>query len=78
MSRPNVALPVETNLKTFKYEVLHHPFVFTRHCLFRLLLAPIDGTWHHFTSYEDTKVWIDSLIAPRDEAFFRNGIHLIP
>jgi len=32
----------------------------------------------HFTSYEDTKNWVDSWIASKDEAFFRRGIRMLP
>ena len=28
----------------------------------------------HYTSYEDTKNWVDSWIASKDEAFFRRGM----
>ena len=32
----------------------------------------------HFTSYENTKNWVDSWIALKDEAFFRRVIHMLP
>ena len=31
-----------------------------------------------FTSYEDTKNWVDSWIASKDEAFFRRDIRVMP
>jgi hypothetical protein len=31
-----------------------------------------------FTSYEDTKKWVYSWIASKDESFFRGGIHMLP
>ena len=32
----------------------------------------------HFTSYENTKNWVDSWITSKDEAFFRRGIRILP
>jgi len=32
----------------------------------------------HFTSYEDTKNYIDDWAASKDEAFFRCGIYMLP
>lgn len=31
-----------------------------------------------FTSYEDTKNWVDLWIASKDEEFFRRGIRMLP
>ena len=31
-----------------------------------------------FTSYEDTKKWVNSWIASKDESFFRLGIRMLP
>jgi len=53
------------------------PAVFFKHCSFRLLLVPIDDAWPVFTSYEDTKNYIDDWIASKDEAFFRRSIHML-
>lgn len=76
-ARPHVAKPVKTYLETLKWEVLPHP-------LYSPDIAPSD---YHlflsmsndlseqcFTSYEETKKWVDSWIASKDESFFRRGI----
>jgi len=55
------------------------PAVFTGHSPSRLSPIPIDGlAEQRFHSYEETKKWIDSWIASKDESFFRRGIRLLP
>ncbi|GBP21790.1 hypothetical protein EVAR_10969_1 [Eumeta japonica] len=42
------------------------------HCVVRLSSAPVNGTCsseQRFTSYEDTKNWVDSWIASKDKEF---------
>ena len=73
-ARSHVAAPVKTHLETLTSEVLSHP-------PYSPNIAPVDyylfrSTVHglseqHFTSYEDTKNWVDSWITSKDEAFFR-------
>ena len=70
-ARPHVAAPVKTYLETLKWEVLSHPPYssdidpFDYH-LFRSLTHSLSE--QHFTSYEDTKTYIDDWIASKDEA----------
>ena len=80
-ARPHVAAPVKTYLETVKWEVLPHP-------PYSPDIAPSDiylcrSRTHglseqHFTSYENTKKWVDSWIASKDEAFLRRGIRMLP
>jgi hypothetical protein len=37
-----------------------------------------DLSEQRFTSYEQTKEWVDSWIASKDESFFRRGIRMLP
>ena len=74
---------VKTYLGTLKWEILHH-------LLYSPVIAPSDyhlsitiNDYHglseqRFTSYEDTKKWIDSSIASKDESFFQRGIRMLP
>ena len=54
----------------------------SRRILQTLLLPTCSDRWRlseqHFTSYEDTKNYIDDWTASKDEAFFRRGIHMLP
>ncbi|EFN85922.1 Histone-lysine N-methyltransferase SETMAR, partial [Harpegnathos saltator] len=80
-SQPHVAKQVKTYLKTLNWEVLSHPpyspdiapsacylFRSMAHCLSK----------QRFTSYEDTKNWVDSWIVSKDEEFFRRSIRMLP
>ncbi|KAM0729387.1 Mariner Mos1 transposase [Formica fusca] len=80
-ARPHVAAPVKTYLETFNWEVLPHPpyspdIASSDFHMFRSMAH--DLSEQHFTSYEDTKNWVDSWIASKDEAFFRRGIRMLP
>jgi len=80
-ARPHVAAPVKTYLETFNWEILLHPpypqdIAPSDYYLFRSMTH--DLSEQHFTSYEDTKNWVDSWIASKDEAFFRRGIRMLP
>ena len=71
-ARPHVAAPVKTYLETLNWEVLPHPpyspdIAPSDYYLFRSMAH---GHKQHFTSYEDTKNWVDSWIASKDKAFF--------
>ena len=57
---PHVAKPVKTYLETLKWEVLPHPLYspdIAPSDLFRTMTHGI--TEQRFTSYEDTKKWVD-------------------
>ena len=62
-ARPHVAAPVKTYLETFKWEVLSHPYspdiAPSDYHLFRSMTHGLSE--QHFTSYEDTKNYIDWL-----------------
>jgi len=80
-ARPHVAAPVKTYLETLNWEVLPHPpyspdIAPSDYYLFRSMTHGLSE--QHFTSYEDTKNWVDSWIASKDEAFFRRGIRMLP
>jgi len=80
-ARPHVAAPVKTYLETLNWEVLSHPpyspdIAPSDYYLFRSMAHGLSE--QHFTSYEDTKNWVDSWIASKDEAFFRRGIRMLP
>ena len=78
--RPNVAKPVKTYLKTLKWEVLSH-------MPYSPDIAPSD--WHlyrsmthglfgkRFTSYKDTRKWVDSWRVSKNESIFRRSIHVL-
>jgi len=79
--RPHIAVPVKTYLETLNWEVLLHPpyspdIAPSDYYLFRSMTYGLSK--QHFTSYEDTKNWVDSWIASKDEAFFRRGIRMLP
>ena len=80
-SRPHVAKVVEETLVALNWGVLPHPPYSTDiapsdYQLFRSMGHGLDG--HHFTSYEETKNWVDSWIASKDEEFFKRGIRMLP
>lgn len=80
-ARPHVAKPVQTYLKTLKWEVLPHPpyspdIAPSDYHLFRSMAHSLSE--QKFTSYEECQRWLDSWIASKDEAFFRHGIRTLP
>ena len=80
-ARPHVAAPVKTYLETLKWEVLSHwPYSLdiapSDYHLFRSMThGPSE---QHFTSYEDTKNWIDIDDWIASKAFFRRDINMLP
>ncbi|CAK9812396.1 Mariner Mos1 transposase [Anthophora quadrimaculata] len=80
-ARPHVASAVKTYLETLKWEVLPHPpyspdIAPSDYYLFRSMTHGLAE--QHFTSYEDTKKWVDSWIASKDLLFFQRGIQMLP
>lgn len=80
-ARPHVAAPVKKYLETLDWEVLPHPLYSpdiapSDYHLFRSMAHAL--TAQRFTSYEDTKNWVDSWIASKDKEFFRRGIRMLP
>lgn len=80
-ARPHVAAPVKTYLETLNWEVLPHPpyspdLAPSDYHLFRSMAHGLSE--QRFTSYEDTKNWVDLWIASKDEEFFRRGIRMLP
>ncbi|EGI68870.1 Mariner Mos1 transposase [Acromyrmex echinatior] len=70
-ARPHVAAPVKTYMEIHNWEVLPHPpysldIAPSDYHLFRSMTHGLSE--QHFTSYEDTKNWIDNWIALKDEA----------
>ncbi|GBP08304.1 Mariner Mos1 transposase [Eumeta japonica] len=79
--RLHVAVPVKNYLKTLDWEVLPHPpyspdIASSDYHLFRSMAYALSE--QQFTSYEDTKNWVDSWIASKDEEFVRLGIRTLP
>ncbi|GBP78131.1 Mariner Mos1 transposase [Eumeta japonica] len=71
----------QSYLKTLDWKVLPHPpnspdFAPTDYQLFRSMAHALSE--QRFTSYEDTKNWVDSRIASKDKEFFRLGIRTLP
>jgi len=80
-ARPHVAQAIKTYLETLKWEVLPHPpyspdIAPSDYHLFRSMIH--DLSEQKFSSYEDTKKWVDSWLASKDADFFRRGIHMLP
>lgn len=80
-ARPHVAAPVKKYLETLDWEVLPHPpyspdIAPSDYHLFRSMAHAL--TAQRFTSYKDTKNWVDSWIASKDKEFFRRGIRMLP
>ena len=80
-ARPHVAKVVKTYLETLRWDVLPHPpyspdIAPSDYHLFRSMTHGLAE--QHFRSYEDTKKWVDSWIASKDEQFFRDGIRKLP
>ncbi|GBP75737.1 Mariner Mos1 transposase [Eumeta japonica] len=78
---PHVAVPMNNYLKTLDWEVLPHPpyspdIAPSYYHLFRSMAHTLSEL--RFTSYEDTKNWVDSWIASKDKEFFRFGIRTLP
>ena len=79
--RPHVARPVKTYLETLKWAVLPHPPYFpdiasSDYHSFRSMTHGLSK--QRCTSYGDTKKWVDSWIASKDESFFRRDIRMLP
>lgn len=80
-ARPHVAAPVKIYMETLNWEVLPHPpyspdLAPSDYHLFRSMAHGLSE--QRFTSYEDTKNWVDLWIASKDEEFFRRGIRMLP
>lgn len=80
-ARPHVAAPVKNYLKTLDWEVLPHPpyspdIAPSDYHLFRSMAHALSE--QRFTTYEDTKNWVDSWIASKNVEFFRRGIRMLP
>ena len=78
---PRVAKPVETYLETLKWKLLPHPpyspdISLRDYYLFRLMAYGLAD--QQFRSYEDIEKGLDSLIASKDEHFYRNDIRALP
>ncbi|GFT36001.1 mariner Mos1 transposase [Trichonephila clavipes] len=80
-ARPQVAAAVKNYLETLIWEVLPHPpyspdIAPSNYPLLRSMAHGLSQ--QHFTSYEDTKNFVDSWIAAKEEAFFLHGIRMLP
>ncbi|GBP62412.1 Mariner Mos1 transposase [Eumeta japonica] len=76
-----LADPVKNYLKTLNWEVLPHPpyspdIAPSDYHLLRSMAHALSE--QRFTSYEDTKNWVNSWIASKDKEFFRLGIRTLP
>ena len=58
----------------------HHLVVSSGNFLIKLVFRSMTHglSEQHFTSYEDTKNWIDNWIILKDEAFFQRDIRMLP
>ncbi|GBP21333.1 Mariner Mos1 transposase [Eumeta japonica] len=79
-ARPHVAVPVKNYLNTLDWEVLPHPSYSpdiwpSDYHLFRSMAHTLSE--QRFTSYEDTKKWVDLWIVSKDK-FFRLEIRTLP
>lgn len=80
-ARPHVARIVKDTLEALQWDILPHPpyspdIAPSDYHLFRSISHGLSE--QRFTSYEETKNWIDSWIASKDEEFFRHGIQTLP
>jgi len=78
---PYVAQTVKTYLETLRWEVLPHPtyspdIALSDYQLFRSMTHILSE--QKFSSYGDTKKWVDSWITSKDADFFRCGIRMLP
>ncbi|GBP90628.1 Mariner Mos1 transposase [Eumeta japonica] len=76
-ARLHIAIPVKNYLKTLDWEVLPHPpyspdIAPSDYHLFQSIAPAL--LEQRFTSYEDTKNWVDSWIVSKDTEFFKLGI----
>ncbi|GBP03850.1 Mariner Mos1 transposase [Eumeta japonica] len=77
-AHPHVEVPVNNYLKTLDWEILPHPpyspdIATSDYHLFQSMAYALSE--QRFTSYEDTKNWVDSWI---DKEFFKFGIRTLP
>ena len=80
-ARPHDARPVQTYLKTLKWEVLPHPPYYpdvtpSDYHFFRSMAQGLAR--QHFRFPGEVKKWIVSWIASADVSFFRDGIRQLP
>lgn len=80
-ARPHVAKVVKETLTALRWDVLPHPpyspdIAPSDYHLFRSMSHGLAE--QRFTSYDDTKKWVDDWIASKDEKFFKHGIHMLP
>ena len=80
-ARPHVAKVVKDTLEALQWDVLPHPpyspdIAPSDYHLFRSMTHGLAE--QHFTYYEETKNWVDSWIAAKDEKFFQRGIRMLP
>ncbi|EFN79149.1 Histone-lysine N-methyltransferase SETMAR, partial [Harpegnathos saltator] len=82
-ARPHVAKPVKTYLETLNLEVLPYPpysldIASSDYHLFLSVAYGLSKQRFMMCSYEDTKNWVDSWVASKNEEFFRRGIRMLP
>ena len=80
-ARPHVAKVVKETLEALNQDILPHPPYSSDiapwdYNLFRSMAHGLPE--QHFTSYEELKNWVVSLIASKDEEFFQCGIRMLP
>ena len=80
-ARSHVAKMVKKALEALNWDVLPHlPYspdiAPSGYHLFRSITHGLAE--QHFTSYEEAKNWLDSLIVSKDEEFFKRGIRMLP
>lgn len=80
-ARPHVANVVKNYLENLKWEVLPHPpyspdIAPSDYHLFRSMTHGLAE--QRFSSYDDTKKWVDDWIASKDQDFFQRGIRMLP
>lgn len=80
-ARPHVANVVKNYLENLKWEVLPHPpyspdIAPSDYHLFRSMTHGLAE--QRFSSYDDTKKWVDDWIASKYQDFFQRGIRMLP